>query len=87
MKRLEIVGFHYGKESARVRLTPSAWPACRTWVTRRAIRDQTLTGTLTWLHVFLFEHRQPLGTRPKDGDAEGAGGKENTRNSARFYLK
>lgn len=26
---------------------------------------------LTWPHVFLFKHRQPLSTRSKDGDADG----------------
>lgn len=43
-------------------------------------RPGVLTGTLTWLHVFLFKDSQPLGTRSKDGDAKGTGEKEN-RNS------
>ena len=40
-------------------------------------RPGVLTGTLTWLHVFLFKDSQPLGTRSKDGDARSTGGKEN----------
>lgn len=28
-------------------------------------------GKLTWPHVFLFKHSQPLSTRSKDGDADG----------------
>lgn len=48
---------------------------------------QTPRGSLTWLQVFLLELRQPFGACPQDGDAEGAGGRENTGSASRVCLK
>lgn len=70
------------KRGHRLRHKPGRRAGGRGRAGRRPLR-----GSLTWLQVFLLELRQPFGACPQDGDAEGAGGRENTGSASRVCLK
>lgn len=71
-----------GQAAPRV-VRAQAWPAGRRPPTRRHAGHRTPRGSLTRLQVLLLQLRQPLGARPQDGDAEGAGGRENAGSASR----
>lgn len=70
------------KRGCRLRRKPGRRAGGRGRAGRRPPR-----GSLTWLQVFLLELRQPFGACPQDGDAEGAGGRENTGSASRVCLE